>query len=512
MESELSSAFQNYLELVRQRVGVARSGIARWNALDETTDTIVRLPLPLLSEDQLLAQLADDLERTMEFRSCVSAIEREFPDRNVGGLPLHEECLKTYLRLSGLYQRLFESEISVDEETALVRATFAAPEQTTTFLVPLEFVDFPREVDCDDAALVRRPARPAEARAVFRIRHFTAEELDALLTNRPKRVFYRWAAVDSTTLAKCWFLVAGPHSKEEEGMMVGSPYKVCFSDYPRPIQWAWQLLALYDWDSFDPVRQREADAMLSSPDKVSCAEGPLHFKAPFVLRSFMLPVEWPEPAPAWQPDAWIHPSTGEESCEPNPFYLSEKKTDSFERFLREAGIRLKHIRRCEGLWSSLEIALGFLLKGFVTDTIEQLLWNITAIEAALGEKVDGGLTKLLRSRVSRILGNTPAEQKSIARAFDKLYEFRSDMIHGNASLVKKNVWDGHLRLARELARRVVLWMVRFAGHAVASAPTPETVPKREDLLSLIDLDSGARAYIANLPPGFPNLAEWIAVE
>src|ERR1035441_5315342 len=83
----------------------------------------------------------------------------------------------------------------------------------------------------------------------------------------------------------------------------------------------------------------------------------------------------------------------------------------------------------------IDTALGFLLRGLLANGADQVLWNIAAIEAVFGEKVEG-LVRLLKSRVSRVLGHNERERKEISKRFDALYAFRSDLVHGNAKLSK----------------------------------------------------------------------------
>ena len=91
--------------------------------------------------------------------------------------------------------------------------------------------------------------------------------------------------------------------------------------------------------------------------------------------------------------------------------------------------------------------MGYFVKAFFTDSfekgLEQLLWNITALEALLGEKNDD-LTESLARRISTILGTTKKEKKKIKKQFKELYNFRCALVHGIH--FKEEIYIGHLRV------------------------------------------------------------------
>jgi hypothetical protein len=159
------------------------------------------------------------------------------------------------------------------------------------------------------------------------------------------------------------------------------------------------------------------------------------------------------------------------------------------------------------------VALGFLLKAFLTRGLECLLWNMTAIEAAIGEPLDGGVTRILRERTAKILAGAGQEATQARRSFNELYDFRSALVHGKTQLPEKEIYLGHLGQARNMARGVVCWMLNYLAHIADSLdPGTTSVPSREDLLALLDLDPQTiretTAVLRAVPPEFPHVKEW----
>jgi len=154
-------------------------------------------------------------------------------------------------------------------------------------------------------------------------------------------------------------------------------------------------------------------------------------------------------------------------------------------------------------------------KRLVSDGLEQLLWHITAIEAAaIGENVKGGLSELLKRRAAAILGQTAKSRTEFRKRFTDLYNFRSDLVHGNAKLAQQAIDYGHLSEARDYARCIVLWVLQLlACVARGFSNVSAGIPTRSDLLKVIDLDFEERSRLGRifqmLPDGFPRVPSWI---
>jgi hypothetical protein len=181
--------------------------------------------------------------------------------------------------------------------------------------------------------------------------------------------------------------------------------------------------------------------------------------------------------------------------------------------VRECSKMLLEIIPHFDVWKFYENALGFLVKAFFSGGLEQLLWHITVIEALLGQKVESGLTNLLKKRVGTILGENAVDQKTIRKNFEELYDFRSKLVHGDPGILEKEIFQGHLGRARDLARSIIVWMLRYLFAISQITPEGGYVPSKDDLLAVLDMNPAMRPLISSamtkLPSTFPNLQEWL---
>jgi hypothetical protein len=288
--------------------------------------------------------------------------------------------------------------------------------------------------------------------------------------------------------------------------------RISFTKHPGAIEKGLHHIALFEWaGNFGetrlgarPVKREESDSLFLP-------------HVPFVLETSDSLIGQPRRGPdtadlAREP---YYDNDGEVIGEKpvTAFYLDAKETEQFEGFLQKHSGLMTTIEPHKVHWMFLNTALGFLLKAFTTDDLEQLLWHITAIEAVLGQKVDSGLTKMLANRLVQIFGGTKNERADLRKRFEELYSFRSDLVHGNASLTDKKIMKGHLLEARDLARSTLVWMIGYLAHVAKHLPPGvEEPPSREHLLQLLDLDSQGRESFLNvlkgLPKEFPAVADW----
>lgn len=189
--------------------------------------------------------------------------------------------------------------------------------------------------------------------------------------------------------------------------------------------------------------------------------------------------------------------------------LDKQETEDFITFVRRTHENLQKLDVEKSGWHFFEVALNMLVKAFFAEGLEQLLWHITAIEALLGEDT-AGLNEKLARRVATICRKTEKEKDSLRKKFKKLYTFRSDLVHGNR--FKKEVYAGHLREARDFARRTLVWFLEFLAivqDVISQDQNNINYPKRNLLLKLLDMDATERsqleALLRILPSGFPQL-------
>ncbi len=231
---------------------------------------------------------------------------------------------------------------------------------------------------------------------------------------------------------------------------------------------------------------------------------------PFVISVPANPLEWPRRAPdtsVLNRIDDIDAPTGETFDHPNfQVHWDVAKTDEFERLVTGALRAIGGIRPHQQEWAFMDIALKFLGRAFMSEGIESLLWNMTAVDALLGEDKRGTKARL-SGRVGKILGEPQRVR------FEALYEIRSDLVHGNAEF-KHRVLLEHLGSARELARLVVLWILRYLGCvAEATQQCSLHVPTRVELLAILDGNQVTRGkwacVTAALPGSFPRVKEWL---
>ncbi len=209
--------------------------------------------------------------------------------------------------------------------------------------------------------------------------------------------------------------------------------------------------------------------------------------------------------------------TGEEIGEMPAVYipLDENETDSFKAFIQHIGSLFDSLETKDDEWKFLDTALAYFIKAFSTEygDLEELLWHITVLEALLGEEGEG-ITERLAGRIASILGKTKKERKDLRKEFKRLYEIRSDLVHGN--LPENQTYLGYLREARSLARRTLLWFLHYLAHIqveIVQGQATESVPTRKDILKLLDLDKNSRLHISriidSIPQDFPCVSKWV---
>lgn len=153
-----------------------------------------------------------------------------------------------------------------------------------------------------------------------------------------------------------------------------------------------------------------------------------------------------------------------------------------------------------------------MVKGFFSKGLEQLLWrHITVLDALFGEDTPG-ITKRLAHRTAAVLARSEEERRKTIKTFRQLYEFRSRLVHGDK--FGDQVWEAHLRVARDMARRSLLWFINLANKFPLKShnATDRTIPTREELLTLVDISpdriSLLTKAIRSMPSTFPVVATW----
>jgi len=494
----LDRPFASYIEIVSRTFADARaSTTGKKGKLQLVGDNIA-----------VLRRLIDQIERGSEFNKLVeetsSAFSKDYHGKSKGGW---EDSVQNFFRRSEYYLDVWEGRIP-NKQLIFNKycEAFERRHRTITYLGLLEFVQFAER--CMDFGS-------------FEVRRFKASELREILQTSVNKVFFPWAATEADQLASYWFIYL---KEQTQAPQIGKisinlnevgRLRLDYTAYPKAVEFALYPLVLFEWErdwwkviSGEGQKREEKDL----------ESGWNRFHVPFLIRLDDNLLVSPGRAPDVSrletvPD--FDPQTNEEIGEV-PLVLvdlNEGQTDLLKTFVKNATHLLANLRAGENDWQFFDIALGYFIKAFCAEGFEQLLWHITTLEALLGEKGEGVTEKLAR-RSASILGKTNQEQKALRQQFRELYDFRSTLVHGGN--FKKQVYVGHLREARSLARRTLLWFLHFLSNlqrGVSEGRLHEKIPTRQEILTIMDIDQKSRGPIGELmrqlPETFPYVPQWI---
>ena len=520
---------ENPIAMIEQAFHAYTTAVEAKFESNQRTPTTKEGKFEWLNKDIQLRHLVDQLEERPEFSALVRETLSAFrsDDRHSARKeswwrdPIHN-----FFRRTRFYtHNFFKGSDTTYDWFQRYEKAFQRRSVQTTYLAPLEFVEFPK---------------PELKFSGFRIRKFDRKELDEIVGNDVNRVFYPHAFLDKDTLdvlQEYWFIVA---KVEEEPRRLGYLYYsaadaaavkghvyVEYTRFPPAIERVLARLVLFDW-----VGNPQDQLTYSGQDGL-----PFGFKIPFVLRVGDNDLQRPNSAPDCSK---LEESYGIQHVDPHTeeeykgrstiFNLNESRAAAFEQCVQRADEFLRHLEKkkhdtklpyldtLDARWPFLKVAIGNLVKAFLTEEdLEQLLWHITALEALLGERRPG-LTASLANKSAAILGTTEKERKKWKKKFagnhdDGLYDLRSNLVHGRK--FKKDTHRKQLFEARMMAMRVTIWFVHYLGDIAArinEGSWGNKVPTREDFLILLDRSEADRdrlsALLSNLPNGFPSTPDW----
>lgn len=463
MDTTLGQALARYLEAVKTEIQNRKSAARPAN---------VRLAV-LISENQILLRAVEHAEKGQEFQNLVREVAAVYYPEGLanGSLSTLSRQSGEFFRLSGIYCDLFDGQpVQANEQFANFKASLEAQTRTITYYAPIEWVHFSKET-----------IRFGE----FKIRLLKTTEMESIFSNRIRRIFYPWAGVSVAELDGYWLLIAketmpvDPSGKSFFRIPGVDPHRPRFS---TPIDRALSLLALGDWTTHPAApdgKPQKTTANLDTPTR------PLPALVPFVISVPTNPLERPRRAPDTSVLIRdVDAQTGETFERPYfPVHWDAAKADELEQLLATALHDLDRIRPHEQQWAFIGAALRFLGRAFTSEGIESLLWNMTAVDALLGEN-----KPRVKERLSRRVGKMLSEKQKAE--FGILYEIRSDLVHGNE--FKHKVLVRHLGTAREFARLTALWMLRYLS-AVAELTQQFNcpIPDRTKLLANLDTLQGS---------------------
>jgi hypothetical protein len=448
--------------------------------------------LARIDQASRLRSITENLEDSKEFSNLVSnfsiALGRE---AKKGGKERH--ALKNFFRRSGVYLGISEGKpLNVDEVFERLSSVFGTRTIKIINLRLIEEVYFP-EAAIDFGG--------------FGIQCFSKAELDELVDNRLNSVFYPHAQLDTGKLSHYWFIREEKYKRavekdlflEDLGITWDELFRVSRT-FPDMVM---QLLTLFDWET----------KWIPETDDLKQDRGWLRFSTPIKLCMTDDIFETPYPCPnlsGLQFSPYYDALTGEEIGEA-PSFLIDLEKEELER-LRSIVIKVQgfvnNVDLGECGWGFLNIAMGYLAKAFTTDGLEQLLWHMTVLDALFGESNE--VVGSLKRRLPNIFGRTEPEKKKIRKTIDELYTFRSDLVHGN--VFKNEIFQGHLREARRIARNSLVWFLEFLTtihEELTRANIPmKNYPKRKQFLFLLDSEKSDierfKILIQSLPKDFPD--------
>jgi len=369
----------------------------------------------LITDDQLLIRLIDTVEQKREFVELEQATTAQFLAGgeaeagltlgNGAGVTEYENLFSytgTYFRQSGFYEGAFTGNFP-PESTLLESYVDAFTRSATkmTYLAPLQLVSLASDsLDCGD----------------FELRRFKADELRSMLRFEARRLFYPYALVDPDELAQHWFVyVSEDVPRQPLGQLViRVPAEWQFPTtsvlFPAALRRVLRYLALYEWHKGSWAEEVPVGHKTIFRDRVILTRP----RAPFFLSLSDSLIDWPDPCPNLTNALGTRRRVGLLQLEPSnlqPFQFSSEETASLGAFMREISRLVESIEAAGSPWSFVSKALDFLWMGYSCEGVDQLLWYVTAIEAALGERLSSGLTTVLCNRASAILGSTPSARK-----------------------------------------------------------------------------------------------------
>jgi hypothetical protein len=186
MSSPLIPALEKYLSLVQ-------SLFAQERGVDATGPGE---PKRRQSLEDRVRSAAEAAEQQTEFSELLEATAAAFSQegKEKNDSRGWQWSVKNFLRLSGVYLDAWdEKPVEPHVIANLYRQEFEKNVALETYLAPLEFVRFSEE-----------KMRFGQ----FEVRRFSQEELDTVLRNRIRQVFYPYAAVETADLTGYWFVVS----------------------------------------------------------------------------------------------------------------------------------------------------------------------------------------------------------------------------------------------------------------------------------------------------------------
>jgi hypothetical protein len=482
MKADFRTAFKRYVDVVVTELWVE--------------------PAEEISSSALKAKV-ETLEETDAFQDLAKATQKCFAEEGIWITNLWRAELGNFFRRTGFYENVLTKQPLVNAEKLLEEylASINRTDYKIRYFAPIDAIDF---------------GVPVLDFGEFSIKKLSIKEIDDLFENDRRKVFYPSSIIQSKHLADYWCLdVTARMSRTSRDMPADWDFSPSFnnevSSFPKPVENALKRLVLFDWQMLQQIGEPSNGVeMRWEPGKGWC-----RFNVPAVLsitddlfahlgNSTAIPPIDEEPR-------YMGESGEEEIWVPSYLSMSDEERTQLTNLVRRLNDLIPRLT-CHKKWRFLDVALGFLVKAFFSEGLEQLLWHIAVVETLVGED-KYGLTELLKNRVAIIMGRTKGERETIRTAFSNLYAFRSNLVHGKDDILNENkIYVSHLRKAREFARETLIWFLDWLDiidRRFSESPCPAGLPERTDLLRVLDMDGRRRLRVEwlvnNLPDQFPRI-------
>jgi hypothetical protein len=456
----------------------------------------------IVNREKELYELVTLLTRTSFFFNLVEIVETAFPSRGeyeefMGSVKWYEwsesivmpaaldegeRCefeqrlcyfyqLDHLFRRSGFYNDVYEGrEVDVEKLYNTLLKSFTTRKFNFTYLIPLKRIDF-------ESANMKF--------GDYEIRKYSEEEIREITRPDINEVFYPECNLPVKCLKNYWYLVSEFSYTIEDDMdhflFHSDHFLSKYKKNPSNTNNAFVTIALYPWPN----------------EEISI------FNIPFAIEINDNLTDWPLPLTI--PDSmmssiWGRRAADKEEINETDIHLDENDSRIFCDHLNNVLALIGNLRDSDENIKYIHVALEFFMKAWFTDGYdERFLWFITTIESLIGEK--GGVTENTARRIALILGSSASERIQIRSEFKKIYNVRSEIIHG------KKYPDDNLNdliyQARSIARNLLMWHLHLVDYTKREMKDISGL-NRKHIHRMIDYGGDE-----SLPQDFPHVKEWL---
>jgi hypothetical protein len=507
MSTEIRDAFYKYIDL-------AKNTIKKTGNLSKSKG-VLRLYSNI---DSQLRDLANLSTKSDEWRILENITSKEFYEElsyseefehslfNLVGAEYHFDethhdemslAMFNYFCRSGFYNNVFaEKKINKRKLFEKYCASFQKKYTEITYLVALDGVSF----DC-----------PSMTFNDFTISKFSEAEISQLIERNTCKVFYRGYHFDSEQLKDYWYITVKENlpisfdGYTDPLDFYNEEIRSNNSDLSKKVEAALIYILLYPWDAKKDSLNSDIDSFFHSGNGNTHGMPRLFdtrkiFKIPFIIEVNDHLIDLPNAFTIHYQSRLTDKKQAERHQMVFVHKFDKKDAYSFFEFVRDTQILLDNLKEeRDGTLKFINRALSYYVKAYFSDKLEELIWYIVTVEALIGKK--SASTETINRRISNILGDSLEDKDSIKKRFNKIYDIRSQIIHG--SDYKTDDLAKSLDDARKLAGDLIVWFLHYINY-LKKNNMQEAMQDREKLLAYVD-------YVVSkeFPSGFPHIKAWI---